>query len=265
MKTTSRIASILQATSLDFAVTGRPSFNLSKLDLPTYLELELPINLRLGHLVEKIVAELFKKSSNYKLLYENTQILEGKKTIGELDFIVQEKRTEQIIHLELAYKFYLFDPSISSNPQHNWIGPNRNDSLIEKLDKLQTKQFLLLYHDCTRSTLKSIEIDKVSQALCLLVSFFIPFGFKVKLSPIYQKCIKGYYINFALFIAQHSGNKSYYLPAKKEWGIEPSENDTWIDFDSIKKIVSIQLQDKQAPLCWQVIDGFFTQFFIVWW
>jgi hypothetical protein len=31
--------------------------------------------------------------------------------------------------MELAYKFYLFDPSISSEPINNWIGPNRNDSL----------------------------------------------------------------------------------------------------------------------------------------
>jgi hypothetical protein len=35
--------------------------------------------------------------------------------------------------MELAYKFYLFDPSISSEPINNWIGPNRN-SLQEKLE-----------------------------------------------------------------------------------------------------------------------------------
>jgi hypothetical protein len=35
--------------------------------------------------------------------------------------------------MELAYKFYLFDPSISSEPINNWIG-NRNDSLQEKLE-----------------------------------------------------------------------------------------------------------------------------------
>jgi hypothetical protein len=265
MKTKSRIASILQATNLEFTVTSMPSFDLSKLELPTCIELELPINLRLGHLVEKIVAGLFKKSSNYKLLYENTQILNHKETIGELDFIVQEHYTEQVIHLELAYKFYLFDPNISSEPLHNWIGPNRNDSLKEKLDKLKAKQFPLLYHDCTRATLNTIEIDKVSQALCLLVSLFIPFEFKEKFSPIYKKGIVGYYINFETFIDLHTVNKSYYLPVKKEWGIVPSENETWFGLENIQKSVAIHLQDKQAPLCWQVVNGIYSQFFIVWW
>jgi hypothetical protein len=65
-------------------------------------------------------------------LYENIQVIEDKKTIGEIDFIIEDKNTKQVIHMELAYKFYLFDPSISSEPINNWIGPNRDDSLQEK-------------------------------------------------------------------------------------------------------------------------------------
>jgi hypothetical protein len=48
-------------------------------------------------------------------LYENIQVIEDKKTIGEIDFIIEDKNTKQVIHMELAYKFYL-DPSISSEP-----------------------------------------------------------------------------------------------------------------------------------------------------
>jgi hypothetical protein len=44
----------------------------------------------LGHLVEKIVAELIKASTNYKVLYENIQV-KIKKTIGEIDFIMKIK------------------------------------------------------------------------------------------------------------------------------------------------------------------------------
>ena len=105
MKTKSRIASILKANSLDFSVTGLQTFNLSVLNLTTDLEFQLPTNIRLGHLAEKIVSVLIKSSTNYKVLYENIQILEDKKTIGEIDFIIEEIHTKQLIHMELAYKF----------------------------------------------------------------------------------------------------------------------------------------------------------------
>ena len=138
METKQRIASILKANCLDFSITGLDTFNLSKLNIATNLTFELPTNLRLGHLVERIVSALIKSSTNYKLLFENIQVIEDKKTIGEIDFIVTNKNTKKLTHIELAYKFYLFDPNISSEPISNWIGPNRNDSLEEKLEKVKS-------------------------------------------------------------------------------------------------------------------------------
>ncbi|WP_366183309.1 DUF1853 family protein [Flavobacterium ovatum] len=265
MQTNPRIASILQANSLDFSVTAVPTFELSVLNLQDDLEFELPTKLRLGHLVEKIVSELIKSSTNYSIIAENIQIIEGKKTIGEIDFIIENKISKELIHMELAYKFYLFDPTLSTEPINNWIGPNRNDYLKEKLEKLKTKQFPLLYHKCTQSTLSTLPIDKFSQALCLLVSLFIPYEYKGYFSPIYQKAIKGYYINFETFISQHNEEKTYCLPAKKEWGIDPKNSKIWSEFESIKKTVEINMLEKQSPLCWQKHKDSYSTFFIVWW
>ena len=189
MKNKSRIASILKTNSLDYSVTGLSTFDLSQLHLATDLDFSLPTNVRLGHLAEKVVSELIKSSTNYKVVYENIQIIEAKKTIGEIDFIVEEVTTEQAIHVELAYKIYLFDPSISSEEVNNWIGPNRNDSLTEKLEKLKRKQFPLLYHSGVKSILKGLKIEEVSQGLCLLVSLFIPYEYKGSFSPTYKKAI----------------------------------------------------------------------------
>jgi hypothetical protein len=122
--------------------------------------------------------------------FENIQIVEEQKTIGEIDFIIENIKTKQLIHLELTYKFYLFDPNLSSETINNWIGHNRNDSLKEKLERLKTKQFPLLYHNCTKSTLHTIEINEVSQPLYLLVSLFIPYKYKANYSPVYQKYTK---------------------------------------------------------------------------
>ncbi len=265
MKTKSRIASILKANNLDFSITGLPTFNLSQLTLATDLEFQLPSNLRLGHLAERIVSELIKASTNYKVLYENIQIIEAKKTLGEIDFIVEEVNTKALIHLELAYKFYLFDPSISSEPINNWIGPNRNDSLKEKLEKTKIKQFSLLHHPATKSTLKNIAIEDVSQALCLLVSLFIPYEYKGTFSPVYEKAIKGYYLNIETFISFDHSEKEYYIPSKREWGMDPSENEIWTNFNEVKKDIEVSVKEKKAPLCWRKHKDTYLAFFIVWW
>jgi hypothetical protein len=265
MKTKSRIVSILKANSLDNSITGLQTFNLSELNLATDLEFQLPTNIRLGHLVERIVSELIKASTNYKVLYENIQLIEDKNTIGEIDFIIEEINTKQVIHMELAYKFYLFDPSISSKPINNWIGPNRNDSLKKKLDKLNNKQFPLLYHKCAKSKLNNIEIDGASQALCFLISLFIPYEYKASFSPIYEKAIKGFYLNFETFTNFDNSAKAYYLPSKKEWGMDPSENELWTDFNGVEKFINTSIKEKQAPLCWQKYNNSYLAFFIVWW
>ena len=265
MKTKQRIASILKSSSLDFSITGLPTFNLPALDLVTELDFQLPTNLRLGHLAEKIVAELIKSSTNYKVLYENVQVMDGKKTIGEIDFIIKNNITKQLTHVELAYKFYLFDPSISSEPINNWIGPNRNDSLREKLEKIKSKQFPLLYHSCTKSIFNKIEIDEVSQALCLLVSLFIPYQYKGSFSPIYEKAIKGYYLNLETFLRFDHSAKNYYIPSKKEWGMDPSENEIWTNFNGIEKHINTSIKEKQAPFFWQKYQDSYVAFFIVWW
>lgn len=109
MKTKSRIASILKANSLDSTITGLQTFNLSELKLSNNYGFQLPKNIKLGHLVENIVAKLITLSSNYKILYKNIQIFEDKISIGELDFIIEDMVSKQVIHVELAYRFYLFD------------------------------------------------------------------------------------------------------------------------------------------------------------
>jgi len=265
MNPNARIKSILNASVLDYSVTGLPSFYLSGLDLPDEFEFKLPVNLRLGHLAEKVVGGLIKSSNNYQVLYENMQLIEDKKTIGEIDFIIENIKTKQVIHLELAYKFYLFDPTISSQSINNWIGPNRNDSLIKKIEKVKQKQFPLLYHKMASSIFHNIKLHKVSQALCLLVSLFIPFEYKERFLPIYKKAIKGYYLDMKTFINFDHSEKFYYLPRKSEWGIAPSENKVWIDFKNIKEKITARIHEKKAPLCWQKHNETYLTFFIVWW
>ncbi|MCZ4410056.1 DUF1853 family protein [Cryomorphaceae bacterium 1068] len=265
MNAKSRIASILRAESLDFSITGFKTFHLSGINLESPVKFPLPANVRLGHLAEKIVSRLIKASSNFELIDENIQIIEERRTVGELDFILREIDTNQFIHLELAYKFYLFDPNISDEPIKNWIGPNRNDSLKEKLEKLKRKQFPLLYHPHVKTRLHEIELDQVSQALCLLASLYIPYEYEEVLSPAYAKAVKGYYLNWKTFAGLDYPSRTYHIPLKKEWGMDPSDNKIWAEFKDVEEALVKSLSEKQARLCWQKDGDSYSEFFIVWW
>ena len=265
MNSAERIRSILQTATLDETITGFPSFQLSALQAIQTTDIKIPTNLRLGQLVEKVVAQLIQSSENYSILHESVQIIEEKQTIGELDFMLQEESTKQILHVELAYKFYVFDPKISANPLLNWIGPNRKDALHEKLIKLRQKQFPLLYHEKTAEVLTDISMEAVSQRLCLLASLFLPYQYADTIDPQYEKAVKGYYVNFETFKKLDTSNKYYHFPSKKSWGMEPAKNDSWVTFQQIRSHVEASLQEQRSLLCWQKQNDAFSQFFIVWW
>jgi hypothetical protein len=265
MNNKSRIVSILKAESLDFSITGFKTFHLSDLDLEPYTQFQLPTNVRLGHLAEKVVSGMIKASANFEMIDENIQIIEEKRTIGELDFIIREIDTNEFIHMELAYKFYLLDPSISDDIVNNWIGPNRNDSLKKKIEKLKRKQFPLLSHAQVKTRLEEIDTSNISQALCLLASLFVPYSYKAAIRPDYAKAVKGHYLDFQTFKCLDDSSKSYYLPPKKEWGMDPGENEIWSEFEAIEETLVKSLCEKQGRLCWQKQGKSFTEFFIVWW
>ncbi|MBU3848144.1 MAG: DUF1853 family protein [Candidatus Acinetobacter avistercoris] len=74
----------------------------------------------------------------YTLLGHSIQIIEGKNTLGELDFIVLNQKTQQIEHWEVALKFYL---SEIDDALAHWYGLNRTDTLSRKLNHFTQKQF----------------------------------------------------------------------------------------------------------------------------
>lgn len=260
-----RIQSVVNSITLPESITGFPSFSLSQIKIGKFPEEQLPTNLRLGHFVERIVSMLIRNSSNFTILAENLQLIDRKRTIGELDFVIQDRLTLEVIHMELAYKFYLFDPSISNQEIGNWIGPNRNDSLVDKLQKLKEKQFPLLNHSTFGEEFPKLDVAHVSQQLCFAVCLFVPYKFKGELSPVYEKGIKGFYLDLPEFLNLNHPEKLYYIPQKKEWGIDPQYNENWQSFEEIKDMLESSLTEKQAPLIWQKDSVGTEAFFVVWW
>jgi len=113
--------------------------------------LDMP-NSRLGKRVEEFVLWELQNEVGVRVLRENVQVFDRQTTIGELDCLLL--KGQQAIHLEMVYKFYLYDPSLGIGLDR-WIGPNRNDSLVQKLSKLKERQLPLLCKPPTQPVLQN--------------------------------------------------------------------------------------------------------------
>lgn len=89
----------------------------------------------------------------FKLLGHSIQTHQGGKTLGEIDFLIQNLHTHQIEHWEVCLKYYLAGQDLSLT---TWIGLNPDDTFAHKLTHLSDQQFQF------ESALnQSIEVRKV--------------------------------------------------------------------------------------------------------
>lgn len=74
----------------------------------------------------------------YELIGHSIQIIDGPKTLGEMDFVILNKDTQEIEHWEIALKYYLGEHDLSLP---YWYGLNRSDTLQRKITHFTEKQF----------------------------------------------------------------------------------------------------------------------------
>ncbi|GGI57462.1 DUF1853 family protein [Winogradskyella haliclonae] len=205
--------------------------------------------IRLGKRVEEFMSHQLKNLDNIDVLAESIQIKNDKITIGELDFLLRNKLV--YIHLEMIYKFYLYNPNLNGDVLSKWIGPNRKDSLIYKLQKLREKQLPLLYSKHCSDVLEAftIKAQNFAQQVCYKAQLFLPFESNIKdISPLNQDCISGFYISFNKIEVFKSF--SFYFPKKLNWLVEPYYEVDWIDFVEAKKIINNCMTEERSPMVW---------------
>ncbi|MBA6155026.1 DUF1853 family protein [Tenacibaculum sp. S7007] len=221
--------------------------------------------LRLGKLVERFVSSELQQDSSIKMLSENIQIQEGKRTLGELDCLLLKDKKP--IHLEIIYKFYLHDKTVGNSEIEHWIGPNRRDSFIQKLNKLKNKQLPLLYSNQCKPYLEKLNLTakEIEQRVYFKAQLFVPFNdFENEFTLINNDCIRGFYIN-SKELQQFSECK-FYMPNKHNWLIEPHANVTWLNFTEYTNRLDIYIKEENAPLCWiKKPNGELFKFFVTWW
>lgn len=231
----------------------------------TKITIDIDEKLRLGKYIERFVSFELSQKSSIEIICENIQIQKNKRTLGELDCILLENDTP--IHLEIIYKFYLYDASVGKNEIDHFIGPNRKDSLIEKLEKLKYKQLPLLYSKECLEFLKSTNINdtKIVQKVYFKAQLFVPYSTKsIHLKDINNQCIVGFYI-YKKELQQFS-NCKFYIPIKKDWLVIPHQNVSWLNFSEFLNNSIEYLDRKFSTLCWmKKQNGEIEKFFLVWW
>lgn len=224
-------------------------------------------NQRLGKLVEEFVFYQLKNQDTVSWICDNLQIQEGKLTAGEIDALYHDE--ESPVHLEVAYKFYLYDTTQSyQEPLAYWIGPNRKDNLHYKLGKLHNKQFPLLHHELTKPYLESYHLDikDIKQQLCFKAQLFLPYDYdkNTDIHPLNTDCIAGFYISYHQL--KRFKKYEFFVPTKLDWLVLPYHQVDWISYSAVLAIIEIDLKNNRSPMVWRKgSDGELSKFFVVFW
>lgn len=245
--------------------TKLPSKHLT---IPNKLAIEIPKNQVLGKRIERLFEYYIDTSDRYTLIAKNIQIFKNKVTLGELDFLLRDTKINKDIHIELVYKFYVYDPKLPEE-YDRWIGPNRKDSFIYKIEKLKNKQLPLLHREETNQVLQDLNLKQteIEQKVCFLGHLYVPLHMKHhNFSYVNPECIKGYWLHFEDIKQQQNKNNLFFIPKKQDWVTHPRHNIVWHSFDKIEAELTHSIAQKKSPLLWiKSGENSFERLFIVWW
>jgi hypothetical protein len=209
----------------------------------------MPINIRLGQRVERFVTCEISHLETIKILSENNQIqTEAKHTVGELDCLLLDN--EQPVHLEIQFKYYLYDEALGETEIDHCIGPMRRDTLNEKLIKLKDKQLPLLYRSETKPLLERLNVEAKDfiQQLYFKAQLFVPYGKTITLKTLNPECIYGFYFKYT-DLPQFKACK-FYKPKKTDWLLDVTPQVNWQTYESILPELNVFKAEGYSPLVW---------------
>ncbi|WCO03233.1 DUF1853 family protein [Psychroserpens ponticola] len=247
---------------------SNPVLGLKQLQFQNYdtflFKRSLEKKLRLGLLAEQFVFNQLEQLENCRILAENLQIQKEKQTLGELDALIEFDKGS--IHLEIVYKFYLYDATLGTSEIEQWIGPNRNDSLIEKITKLKDKQLPLLYSSNCESALNELDLNNQSfqQNVLFKAQLFTPYLKPANFNQLNNACVCGFYMNKAQL--NDFNTCKFHIPPKLDWFLNTEHSVNWLNFESFKTEVEVFLEQSKSPLIWiKKTDDTLLKSFLVWW
>jgi hypothetical protein len=98
---------------------------------------------RLGARFEAFWTFFLRNHPRYRLLAYNLPVYRNGNTLGALDFLFEDTHRERVVHGEVAVKFYIYQADRPGVELAKWIGPNPDDNLQLKIERLQRHQLPL--------------------------------------------------------------------------------------------------------------------------
>lgn len=246
-----------------------PSYFIDRSKVNTFPgDLEIPRTMVLGKRMEEFFKYFIAHYTTDQLLAHSQQIIQNKQTLGELDFLLRNSISGEVSHVELIYKFFLYDPDVFLE-EDKWTGPNHRDSLSRKKRHLLDKQFPLLHRKETKEILSELDLtsDQVAQKVCFKANFFIPWDFEQKkIESKYGFPVQGRWIRIENFTGKTFEKAHFFSPKKKDWPVLPKDNTQWVPYFAILEQITPMLKRSQSPLVWmKTPENEYSRFFIVWW
>lgn len=114
-----------------------------------------PRTYKLGIRSEALLDWGLRRTDRFRVIDAQVQLRQGGQSLGELDFLLEDRVTGQLEHWELAVKFFLW----GVDGEAAWIGPDRKDRLALKLERMLHRQLPLSGNEVFRDWLRTHHPD----------------------------------------------------------------------------------------------------------
>jgi len=173
----------------------------------------------LGPYFECLVEYWIKERIKPQFFKSHIQVFDNNRTLGEYDFLFSSASDNQLVHLEVAVKFYLYYQSINGDVR--FIGPNANDSLDIKLNHLLKHQLILSKSVSGKNKIHSLGFSDTAPTILMKGYLFYPSDYSKQADlPRYLSSahLKGWWTYLKEFdVPCHGSKNRWAILEKSQW------------------------------------------------
>lgn len=176
---------------------------------------------RLGRYFENLLGFWLAWPDNplYRIVGQSLPVRSNNRTLGELDFLVEDRLSGELQHWEVAVKFYLgIQPG---GAWKHWVGPALADRLDLKINRFMTHQLALPDTPECREMLHQLGLSSPAPVCMLKGRLFYPESAGIRdWAPINASPdhLKGWWMHRAEFLQRYAGRSlRWILLPKPNW------------------------------------------------